>query len=136
MTLKKSDILQGQKCKKVPVEALDGEVWIRRLTDPEVADIQAVMASDQSKMTIKGDKVIEEETEIDARTAMKNSRKSRHAAIAYSLTNEKSGEEWEPEEVAEGLSPDAIDELAHKIAEFSGFLGMRSFRGWKREDTE
>lgn len=146
MVITKSDILEGKnKYKKEYIEAFEDEVWLRKLTDPEVTELQSIMASaGGSKMEMavsnlenvdnKDKEDIEiRDMEVDTSKAIQKSREARYTAIAYSLSNEKSGDEWTPEEVKDGLEPAAINELAEKIAEFSGVIGMKSFRGWKRK---
>lgn len=151
--LTKSEILLGPKdCKKIEVEALDGAIWIRKLGDGELAEIEALQSEGGEYVSDRsGDDIAEMEAKdtsasgdngrprgrrrrgeikLDLGKAIKNMRAAKHLALAFALSNDKNGDEWTQREVAQ-LPRDAVDEIAWKVVEHSDLEDDATFRGWR-----
>ena len=125
--INKSDILNGAKqCKEITVEALNNEtIFIRKLNDGEIAEITSIIVSGGKMVNNDG----EMEVQISGEEAIKNTKRAKHVAIAYSLTNKENPDKWKPSEIAQ-LTSDVVQELGKKVAEYSGMLNTKTFRNW------
>lgn len=126
----KSDILSGSdRIVKREVESLGGEMYFAVLGDAELTEIHAKMAKGQRVKS--AGKENKPDITMDAGEALMNTREARYEAIAKSLSNEKQGEDWSPEEVA-NLGGDVVDELSEIVADISGVLNRPAFQSWER----
>lgn len=131
MPISKSELLNGAKeCKEVSIGANNGDtIFIRKLSDGEVARVTAIMAKG-GRVSQKGsDKDGNEEISMDAEQAIGNVRKAKHTAIAWALTNGENPDKWTAEEVSK-LPVSIVEEMAQKVVEYSGVENKRQFEKW------
>ena len=144
MTLTKAEILLGTQARKnVFIDALDGEVEIRPLTDGELHQIQlkfvraVSMKLDLTSEELQGDvgeKALELakklNMDIDVAEFAQADYESILMAAAFGLSVD---EEWSTDEI-EGLPPGASTQIADEVYELSGARPeqeamLRHFRG-------
>lgn len=125
--LKKSQILEGIKDpKKITIEALNGELWLRPLSNAELDEIDRIEAkgmesyetNSKSRGRIQGETIAK--GKINVHLATVNGAKARDRKIEMSLDNEKNADDpWTIEEIGE-LSRDAVNEIVEAIDQLSG----------------
>ncbi len=145
MVLTKADLIAGRNNKKtVPIEALDGEVEIRPLTDGEFYEVQAIFV-DAVQMNIgltkedferesplAGDALADKlSTTVDVGAFAAANHRADVLAAVYGLS--VVDVEWTDEEV-ESLPPGSAQEIAEAVYELSGAhpdqeVMLRHFRG-------
>ena len=118
--LTKADILMGvDSPKKIEIETLDGELWLRPLSSAEaneVLNIEAEGYGTFNASSMRGQTTTDGKVNL-AKMQRKQS-EARYEAIYKSINNKKN-DEWEYEEIKQ-LPSDAIDELYNKIMDLSG----------------
>ncbi len=131
MALTKAELLQGKTARRtVPIDALDGEVTIRPLTDGEFHQIQQKFVQAVTmKLDISPEDLETElgpdtpklasklNTEIDVAEFAQADYDSSLLAAAYGLTVDD--DVWSPEEV-EQLPPGAAEQIADEVYDLSG----------------
>ena len=119
--LTKSDILQGiNSPKKIEIEALNGELWLRPLSSAEVNEILQIEAqgygtfnaSSRQKNTVA-------EGKMNLPKMQEKSAEAKYIAIHKSINNDKTSDEWTMEELKE-LGKKPIEELYEKVMDLSG----------------
>ena len=119
--LTKSDILQGiNNPKKIEIEALNGELWLRPLSSAEVNEILQIEAqgygtfnaSSRQKQTLA-------EGKMNLAKMQEKSAEAKYVAIHKSINNDKSNDEWTMEELKE-FNKNAIEEIYEKVMDLSG----------------
>ena len=119
--LNKSDILTGiNNPKKIEIEALNGELWLRPLSSAEINEILQIEAqgygtfnasSRQSSAVAEG--------KMNLAKMQEKSAEAKYVAVHKSINNPKNKDEWEIQELKQ-LGKNAIDEIYDKIMEISG----------------
>lgn len=119
--LTKADILNGIKNpKKIEIEALNGELWLRPLSSAEINEVLQVEAegygtfnasSRQSNAIAEG--------KMNIAKMQEKSAEAKYLAIHKSINNSKNNDEWEIHEL-EMLGKNAIDEIYNHIMDISG----------------
>jgi len=125
--LKKSQILQGiNDPKKIRIEALDGELWLRPLSNSELDELDKIEAkgmesyetNSKSRGRIQGETVAK--GKINVHLATVNGAKARDRKIEMSLDNPKNADDpWTEEDIGK-LPRDAVNEIVDAINELSG----------------
>ncbi|KKK94956.1 hypothetical protein LCGC14_2677650, partial [marine sediment metagenome] len=145
MALTKAELLQGRDNKKpVHIEALDGEIEIRPLTDGEFYEIQALFMQAvemnigltkedlEGKSRLDGAKLAEKmNTTVDVGQFAEANHQSDVLAAVYGLSVGETS--WTAEEV-DSLPPGSAQEIAEAVYDFSGAhpdqeVMLRHFRG-------
>ena len=118
--LKKTDILSGiDDPRKVLIESLGGEIYLRPLSSNEMNKVVDIEAEGYGTFDAKA-----KGRDADAAAKMnlvkmnKATAKAKYEAINISINNDKN-EEWTMEEIQQ-LHSDQVDELYEKIMEISG----------------
>ena len=114
--LTKSDILQGiDTPKKVEIESLNGEIWLRPLSSAEIDEILNIEAQGYGTFNAKN---IRGQTNAEAKMNLpkmqEKQAEAKYIAIHKSINNHKNSDEWELTEIKQ-LSADAISEIYEKI---------------------
>ena len=129
--IKKADVLHGiLDPKKVQIESLGGELWLRPLSSAEVDEINQIEAEGygnyetNSKNQTRGNKTSIGETiskgKINVLKMQKATTKAKYTAIYMSLDNSKNEDDpWEMGDI-QALKQDQVDELHKKVQEISG----------------
>jgi hypothetical protein len=119
--LTKSDILQGiNDPKKVEIESLNGELWLRPLSSAEIDEITNIEAqgygtfnaSSRQKNTVA-------EGKMNLPKMQEKSNEAKYTAIHKSINNDKTSDEWTMEELKE-FNKNAIEEIYEKVMDLSG----------------
>ena len=118
--LTKSDILQGiDTPKKIEIESLNGEVWLRPLSSAEVNEVMQIEAEGYGTFNARsGQKNTSAEGKMNLAKMYDKNNESQYIAIHKSINNPKN-DEWTLEELKQ-LRKDAIKELYEKTMELSG----------------
>ena len=119
--LTKSDILQGiDNPKKVEIEALNGEIWLRPLSSAEVDEILQIEAEGYGTFnasTSRGNTMADAKMNL-AKMQGKQA-EAKYVAIHKSINNPKNNDEWSLNELKQ-LAADGINEIYEKIMDISG----------------
>ena len=128
--LTKSDILQGiNDPKKVEIEALNGELWLRPLSSAEIDEITNIEAqgygtfnaSSRQKNTVA-------EGKMNLPKMQEKSNEAKYAAIHKSINNDKYDEEWT-------LTVIIFEEQGYKLATLQSELTIPQelflYYGWE-----
>ena len=121
MILNKSDILQGiNNPKKIEIEALNGELWLRPLSSAEINEVLQVEAQGYGTFNASSrhSNAIAE-GKMNLAKMQEKSAEAKYLAIHKSINNSKNNDEWEIQEL-EMLGKNAIDEIYDYIMEISG----------------
>ena len=119
--LTKSDILQGiNDPKKVEIESLNGELWLRPLSSAEIDEITNIEAqgygtfnaSSRQKNTVA-------EGKMNLPKMQEKSNEAKYTAIHKSINNDKYDEEWTLTELKQ-FNKKAINEIYEKVMDLSG----------------
>jgi hypothetical protein len=119
--LTKSDILQGiNDPKKVEIETLNGELWLRPLSSAEIDEITNIEAqgygtfnaSSRQKNTVA-------EGKMNLPKMQEKSNEAKYTAIHKSINNDKYDEEWTLTELKQ-FNKKAINEIYEKVMDLSG----------------
>ena len=129
--IKKSDILMGiNEPRKVKIESMGGEIWLRPLSSAEVDLIGQIEAEGygnyetNTKNRSHGTKMTAGETvskgKINVLKMQKATANAKYEAVHMSLDNPKNEDDpWSIEDIKR-LKPDQVDELHDKVQEISG----------------
>jgi len=118
--LKKSDILLGiDEPRKITINSLGGEIYLRPLSSSEITRITTIEAEGYGSFEASN---INRETKASSKMNLAKmneaAAKAQYEAILLSINNPKN-EEWKLEEI-KLLKKDAITELYDTIMEISG----------------
>lgn len=121
MILNKSDILQGiNNPKKIEIEALNGELWLRPLSSAEINEILQVEAQGYGTFNASSKQSATlAEGKMNIAKMQEKSAEAKYLAIHKSINNPKNTDEWELQEL-KLLGKNAIDEIYNKVMEISG----------------
>jgi hypothetical protein len=121
MILNKSDILQGiNNPKKIEIEALNGELWLRPLSSAEINEILQVEAQGYGTFNASSKQSATlAEGKMNIAKMQEKSAEAKYLAIHKSINNPKNNDEWELQEL-KLLGKNAIDEIYNKVMEISG----------------
>lgn len=121
MILNKSDILQGiNNPKKIEIEALNGELWLRPLSSAEINEILQVEAQGYGTFNASSKQSATlAEGKMNIVKMQEKSAEAKYLAIHKSINNPKNTDEWELQEL-KLLGKNAIDEIYNKVMEISG----------------
>ena len=119
--LTKSDILQGVNTpKKIKIETLNGELWLRPLSSAEVDEILHIEAEGYGTFNASNNRG---QTMADAKMNLAKMQakqaEAKYIAIHKSINNDKNSDEWEIEELKQ-FPHDAIQEIYDQVMELSG----------------
>ena len=119
--LTKSDILQGiDTPKKVKIESLNGEIWLRPLSSAEVNEIMNIEAQGYGTFNATNNRG---QTMADAKMNLsklqEKQAEAKYIAIHKSINNPSNTDEWEIEELKQ-FSKQSIDEIYNKVMDLSG----------------
>ena len=127
--LKKSDILQGiDKPRKITIESLNGELWLRPLSSVEITEIVNIEAEGYGKWeatnTQKGRRLEKGEAltkgSMDLAKLNSAEARSKHECVLKGLDNPKNDDDpWTLEDIRR-LHQNIIDEIYDKVMEISG----------------
>lgn len=118
--LTKADILQGIDVpKKIKIEALNGEIWLRPLSSAEVNEIQNIEAQGYGTFNASNNRG---QTMADGKMNLaklqEKQAEAKYHAIHKAINNPKN-DEWELTEIQQ-LPSDAVDEIYNHIMKISG----------------
>lgn len=119
--LTKSDILQGiDTPKKVKINSLNGEIWLRPLSSAEVNEIMNIEAQGYGTFNATNNRG---QTMADAKMNLsklqEKQAEAKYIAIHKSINNTSNTDEWEIEELKQ-FSKQSIDEIYNKVMDLSG----------------
>ena len=119
--LTKSDILQGiDTPKKVKIDSLNGEIWLRPLSSAEVNEIMNIEAQGYGTFNATNNRG---QTMADAKMNLsklqEKQAEAKYIAIHKSINNPSNTDEWEIEELKQ-FSKQSIDEIYNKVMDLSG----------------
>ena len=119
--LKKSDILLGiDDPRKVTIESLGGEIYLRPLSSSEVNHVTNIEAEGYGNFEATTHKKSANASgKMNLKKMNEAMANSQYEAIYLSINNPQNEEEWEKEEIQK-LHADAITELYEKVMEISG----------------
>lgn len=118
--LTKQDILMGIKSlKKVEIEALGGEIWLRPLSSAEVNEVLNIEAQGYGTFNASNNRgQTMTDGKLNVAKMQEKQAEAKYNAIHKSINN-KSNDEWSYEEIKE-LPNNAVDEIYKKIMDLSG----------------
>ena len=119
--LTKSSILQGINTpKKIKIESLNGELWLRPLSSAEVDEILHIEAEGYGTFNASNNRG---QTMADAKMNLAKMQakqaEAKYIAIHKSINNDKNNDEWELDELKQ-FPHDAIQEINDQVMELSG----------------
>ena len=119
--LTKSDILQGiDNPKKIKIETLNGELWLRPLSSAEVNEILNIEAQGYGTFNATQNRG---QTMADAKMNLakmqEKQAEAKYIAIHKSINNDKNNDEWDITEIKQ-FPHDAINEIYEHIMDLSG----------------
>ena len=119
--LTKSSILQGINTpKKIKIESLNGELWLRPLSSAEVDEILHIEAEGYGTFNASNNRG---QTMADAKMNLAKMQakqaEAKYIAIHKSINNDKNSDEWAIEELKQ-FPHDAIQEIYDQVMELSG----------------
>ena len=119
--LKKSDILLGiDDPRKIMIETLGGEIYLRPLSSSEVNLIVGIEAEGYGNFEASNrNRQTEASGKMNLAKMNEASAKAQYEAIYLSINNDKNEDEWTKDEI-QMLKKDAVTELYEKIMEISG----------------
>ena len=119
--LKKSDILLGiDEPRKILIETLGGEIYLRPLSSAELNTVTNIEAEGfgNFEATTKGTRTPDATGKMNLQKINESSAKAKYEAIYLSINNPKN-DEWEREEI-QMLHTDQVDELYYHVMTISG----------------
>jgi hypothetical protein len=122
MVLRKEEILGGiNHIEEHYIESLEGEVYLRPLSESELAEIDLIEAKAmgvyESSQKGRGDAI--NKGKINLAKATEASNLAKIAKIKASINNSKNPDTWDEDEIG-SLPRNAVEELVDKINEISG----------------
>lgn len=118
--LTKADILMGiNSLKKVNIEALGGELWLRPLSSAEVNEILNIEAQGFGTFNATSNRgQTMTDGKMNLAKVQEKQAEAKYNAIHKSINNDKN-DEWAYDEIKQ-LPSDAIDEIYNQIMDLSG----------------
>lgn len=120
--LKKSDILLGiDEPRKIMIETLGGEIYLRPLSSSEINKVVNIEAEGYGSFeaTTKGRKNPDATGKMNLAKMNEATAKAQYEAIYLSINNDKNEDSWTKEEI-EKLKKDTIEEMYEHIMNISG----------------
>lgn len=119
--LKKSDILLGiDDPRKIMIETLGGEIYLRPLSSSEVNLIVGIEAEGYGNFKASNrNRQTEASGKMNLAKMNEATAKAQYEAIYLSINNDKNDDEWTKDEI-QMLKKDAITELYENVMEISG----------------
>lgn len=119
--LKKSDILLGiDDPRKIMIETLGGEIYLRPLSSSEVNLIVGIEAAGYGNFEASNrNRQTEASGKMNLAKMNEATAKAQYEAIYLSINNDKNDDEWTKDEI-QMLKKDAITELYENVMEISG----------------
>ena len=119
--LTKSSILQGINTpKKIKIESLNGELWLRPLSSAEVDEILHIEAEGYGTFNASNNRG---QTMADAKMNLakmqEKQAEAKYIAIHKSINNDKNNDDWELDEIKQ-FPHDAVQEIYDQVMELSG----------------
>lgn len=119
--LTKATILNGiDTPKKVKIETLKGEIWLRPLSSAEVNEVMNIEAQGMGTFNASN---IHGKTSADAKMNLakmqEKQNEAQYIAIHKSINNDKNNDEWTIDELQQ-LPADAVKEIYDQVMEISG----------------
>ena len=119
--LTKADILQGiDTPKKIRIESLNGEIWLRPLSSAEVNEIMNIEAQGFGTFNASNNRG---QTMTDGKMNLakmqEKQAEAKYTAIHKSINNDKTSDEWTLEELKQ-FPKNAIDEVYNEVMTLSG----------------
>lgn len=119
--LTKADILQGiDTPKKIRIESLNGEIWLRPLSSAEVNEIMNIEAQGFGTFNASNNRG---QTMTDGKMNLakmqEKQNEAKYTAIHKSINNDKTSDEWTLEELKQ-FPKNAIDEVYNEVMTLSG----------------
>ena len=129
VVLTKASILQGINTpKKIKIESLDGELWLRPLSSAELDEINYIEAegmgnfeqNNRSRNQNFKNGELTQTNKFNVLKVTKSSDKAKYEMIRISLDNPKNEDDpWTTEDIKQ-LGRKATDEIYEKVQELSG----------------
>ena len=119
--LNKANILQGvDSPKKVMIEALQGEIYLRPLSSAEVNEILNIEAQGYGTFNASSNRgSTHAEGKMNLPKMQEKQAEAKYTAIHKSINNDKNNDEWSFNELQQ-LPNNAINELYNHVMELSG----------------
>ena len=118
--LTKANILQGiNSPKKMKVEALGGELWLRPLSSAEVDEVMRIEAEGIGIINASINKNRSADTNMNLAKMQEKTAEAKYYAVHLSINNPKSKDDWEIDEIMK-LPADAVGEMYDFIMKISG----------------
>lgn len=119
--LTKADILQGiDTPKKIRIESLNGEIWLRPLSSAEVNEVMNIEAQGFGTFNASNNRG---QTMTDGKMNLakmqEKQAEAKYIAIHKSINNSKTSDEWTIEELKQ-FPKNAIDEVYNEVMNLSG----------------
>ena len=119
--LTKADILQGiDTPKKIRIESLNGEIWLRPLSSDEVNEVMNIEAQGFGTFNASNNRG---QTMTDGKMNLakmqEKQAEAKYTAIHKSINNSKTSDEWTIEELKQ-FPKNAIDEVYNEVMNLSG----------------
>lgn len=119
--LTKADILQGiDTPKKIMIESLNGEIWLRPLSSAEVNEVMNIEAQGFGTFNASNNRG---QTMTDGKMNLakmqEKQAEAKYIAIHKSINNTKTSDEWTIEELKQ-FPKNAIDEVYNEVMNLSG----------------
>lgn len=119
--LTKADILQGiDTPKKIRIESLNGEIWLRPLSSAEVNEVMNIEAQGFGTFNASNNRG---QTMTDGKMNLakmqEKQAEAKYIAIHKSINNSKTSDEWTIEELKQ-FPKNAIDEVYNEVMDLSG----------------
>ena len=119
--LNKSDILLGiDSPRKVKIETLNGELWLRPLSSAEVNEVLQIEAEGLGTFNASSNRGGQTKTDgkMNLAKMQEKQNEAKYVAIHKSINNDK-GDEWTLEELKQ-LPLDAVNEIYDQVMKISG----------------
>jgi hypothetical protein len=119
--LTKADILQGVDApKKILIEALQGEIWLRPLSSAEVHEVQHIEAEGYGNFQARNARgQTNTEGKMNLAKMQVKQAEAKYEAIYKSINNPKNTDEWTYDDLKK-LPTDAVNEMYDHVLEISG----------------
>ena len=119
--LSKATILKGVDApRKILIESLNGEIWLRPLSSAEINEIQHIEAEGYGNFQARNQRgQTNTEGKMNLAKLQVKQAEAKYEAIHKSINNNKNDEPWSYEEL-EKLPTDAVNEIYDHVLEISG----------------
>ena len=121
MILTKDKILQGiDTPKKVRIESMNGELWLRPLSSAEVNEVLNIEAKGFGTFDASNNRgQTMANAKMNLAKVQEAQSEAKYIAIHKSINNPKNTEEWEIDELKQ-LPHNAVNEIYDKVMDLSG----------------